>query len=57
VKLYLARGACSLSPHIALVESGLSFETEKVDLRSKMTAGGQDYRQINPKGSVACRSG
>jgi glutathione S-transferase len=52
VKLYLARGACSLSPHIALAEAGLPFEIEKVDLRAKITAGGQDYRQINPKGSV-----
>lgn len=52
MKLYLARGACSLSPHIALVEAGLPFEIEKVDLRAKTTAGGQNYRQINPKGSV-----
>jgi glutathione S-transferase len=52
MKLYLARGACSLSPHIALAESGLSFEIEKVDLRSKLTEGGLDFRQINPKGSV-----
>jgi glutathione S-transferase len=52
MKLYFALGACSLSPHIALVESGLVFETEKVDLRTKVTKSGDDYRRINPKGSV-----
>jgi glutathione S-transferase len=52
MKLYFAPGACSLSPHIALAESGLAFETEKVDLRTKVTKSGQDYRRVNPKGSV-----
>ncbi len=52
MKLYFAPGACSLSPHIALQESGLAFEIEKVDLKAKTTKSGQDYRGINPKGSV-----
>ncbi len=52
MKLYFAPGACSLSPHIALAESGLVYDIEKVDLRAKTTKSGQDYRQINPKGSV-----
>jgi glutathione S-transferase len=52
MKLYFAPGACSLSPHIALFESGLPFEAEAVNLRTKITAGGADYRQINPKGAV-----
>ncbi len=52
MKLYFAPGACSLSPHIALAESGLAFDTEKVDLRTKTTKSGKDYRDINPKGSV-----
>jgi glutathione S-transferase len=52
MKLYYAPGACSLSPHIALSESGLPFETERVDLRAKTTGSGVDYRTINPKGSV-----
>jgi glutathione S-transferase len=52
MKLYLSPGACSLSPHIALLEAGLTFTTEKVDLRKKLTASGADYTAINPKGSV-----
>jgi len=52
MKLYYSPGACSLSPHIVLHEAGLAAETEKVDLAAKTTAGGSDYRQINPKGYV-----
>lgn len=52
MKLYFSPGACSLSPHIVLLESGLPFTTEKVDLRSKQTASGADYTGINPKGYV-----
>ncbi len=52
MKLYFAPGACSLSPHIVLREAGLPFQLEKVDLRSKQTASGTDYRTVNPKGSV-----
>lgn len=52
MKLYFSPGACSLSPHIVLHEAGLDFSTEKVDLRDKQTAGGADYRLVNPKGSV-----
>jgi glutathione S-transferase len=52
MKLYFSPGACSLSPHIVLREAGLAFDTEKVDLGSKKTASGADYKTINPKGSV-----
>jgi glutathione S-transferase len=52
MKLYFAPGACSQAVHIALREAGLPFEVEKVDLRSKKTAGGNDYKTINPKGYV-----
>ena len=52
MKLYYSPGACSLSPHIALHEAGVTFETEKVDLGSKRTESGADYKAINPKGYV-----
>jgi len=52
MKLYYAQGACSLAPHIAAREAGLPIEVEKVDLRQKKTAGGEDFAAINPKGYV-----
>ncbi|MCQ4166851.1 glutathione transferase GstA [Tahibacter harae] len=52
MKLYFSPGACSLSPHIVLRELGLPFEAIKVDLASKTTADGADFRAVNPKGYV-----
>jgi len=52
MKLYYFPGACSLSPHIALRESGLSFELERIDPKTKKTASGADFLKINPKGYV-----
>ncbi|GIZ52235.1 glutathione transferase GstA [Noviherbaspirillum aridicola] len=52
MKLYFATGTCALSPHIALLEAGLPFDAEKVDLQTKKTADGADYNAINPKGYV-----
>jgi glutathione S-transferase len=52
MKLFYSAGACSLSPHIALREAGLSFSLEKVDLRTKALASGGDFRTVNPKGYV-----
>ena len=52
MKLYYAPGACSLSPHIALLEAGLPYDMVKVDLRTKKLESGEDYLQINPKGQV-----
>ena len=50
--LYFAPGACSLADHIALHEAGLTFEHEKVDLKTKKTESGADFNAINPKGYV-----
>lgn len=52
MKLYYSPGACSLSPHITLLESGLPFTLEKTNLKSKKTENGVDYLTVNPKGSV-----
>lgn len=52
MKLYYAPGACSLSDHIALHEAGLSFDHEKVDLKTRRTEHGADFAAINPKGYV-----
>jgi glutathione S-transferase len=53
MKLYFSPSACSLSPHIALREAGLDFQLVKVDLKNrKLSAGGADFTNINPKGYV-----
>src|SRR3954449_12780122 len=52
MKLYYSPGACSLSPHIALLEAGLSHELVKVDLKAKKTESGDDFLAVNPKGQV-----
>ena len=52
MRLYFAPGSCALSPHIVLIEAGLNYTLEAVDLRSKTTANGADYLGINPKGYV-----
>jgi glutathione S-transferase len=52
MKLYYSPAACSLAPHIALREAGLTFGLEKVDLKTKKTAADADYLRVNPKGYV-----
>jgi glutathione S-transferase len=52
MKLYFAPGACSLSPHIALAEAGLTADYVKVNLKDKKTEAGDDYLTVNPKGQV-----
>jgi glutathione S-transferase len=52
MKLYYSPGACSLSPHIALAEAGLTVDYVKVNLREKKTEAGDDYLKVNPKGQV-----
>jgi glutathione S-transferase len=51
MKLYYSPGACSLSPHIALLEAGATFEAVKVG-KDKQAEDGRDFRDINPFGYV-----
>lgn len=50
MKLYYARGTCSLSPHIVAIEAGIALELERVDIRKipRITETGTDYARINP---------
>jgi glutathione S-transferase len=50
--LYFSPAACSLSPHIALKESGMAFMAEQVDLKAKTLKSGGDFLAVNPKGQV-----
>ncbi|MCW5655537.1 glutathione transferase GstA [Hydrogenophaga sp.] len=52
MKLYYSPGACSLSPHIALHESGLTFEAVPAPTKTHQLPDGTDYYTINPLGYV-----
>ncbi|WP_028455656.1 glutathione transferase GstA [Chitinilyticum litopenaei] len=52
MKLYYFPGASSLSPHIALAESGLDYTLERIDVASHVTEAGRDYYLVNPLGYV-----
>ena len=52
MKLYYFPGACSLSPHIVMLEAGLPFSLVKIDSKSKKTETGSDYLAVNSKGAV-----
>jgi glutathione S-transferase len=52
MKLYYSPGAGSLSPHIIACEAELPIALVKVDLQSKQTETGEDFRQLNPNGYV-----
>lgn len=52
MKLYYSPGACSLSPHITLHESGLKFEHVLAPTKTHKLEDGTDYYSINPLGYV-----
>lgn len=52
MKLYYSPGACSLSPHIVLHETGLQHEAILASTKSHQLADGTDYYSINPLGYV-----
>ncbi|MBI5718316.1 MAG: glutathione transferase GstA [Burkholderiales bacterium] len=52
MKLYYSPGACSLSPHIVLRESGLEFTPVLASTKTHKLADGTDYYTLNPKGYV-----
>jgi glutathione S-transferase len=52
MKLYYFPAACSLSPHIVLLEAGLPYTLDKIDFATKKTSTGTDYLTINSKGAV-----
>ena len=52
MKLYYSPGACSLSPHIALREAGLTFQAVAAPTKTHQLDDGTDYYTINPLGYV-----
>src|SRR5947207_1499926 len=52
MKLYFSPLACSLAARISLYEAGAEASFEEVDSKSKLTAGGLDFRKIHPLGLV-----
>lgn len=52
MKLYYAKGACSLAARVIIHELNIPCEFEAVNLQTKKTATGADFLTINPKGVV-----
>jgi len=52
MKLYYAPGACSLCPHIVLLEASLAAEAVQVNLKTHQLLDGSDYYAINERGYV-----
>ncbi|AUG51711.1 glutathione transferase GstA [Thalassospira marina] len=50
--LYYMPGACSLSTHISLLETGEQFSLVKVDHKNNKTENGENFLAINPDGSI-----
>jgi glutathione S-transferase len=52
MKLYYSPAACSLAPHIALYEAGLTFDAVLASTKTHKLADGTDFYSINPLGYV-----
>lgn len=52
MKLYYFPGACSFAAHLVAREAGIPLDLEKVDLGSKLTASGENFNEVSPKGYV-----
>lgn len=52
MKLYYSPGACSLSPHIVLYETGLPFTALLASTKTKKLQDGTDFHTINELGYV-----
>ncbi len=52
MKIYYSPGACSLSAHITLHESGLKFDHVLAPTKTHKLEDGTDYYSINPLGYV-----
>ena len=52
MKLYYSPGACSLAARITLHELDIETDFERVDLQTKVTEAGHDFRDVNPLGYV-----
>ena len=53
LKLYFGAGGCSISPHIALREAGLSFELCAVDFaRGKRLEDGRAFAEVSEKAYI-----
>ncbi len=52
MKLFYTPGTCSLVAHILLHETAQPCALERVALASHLTAQGEDFYQLNPKGYV-----
>jgi glutathione S-transferase len=52
MKLYGSPGACSLSPHIVLLEAALPFEFVTTNTKTKLLPNGGDFKTVNANGYV-----
>jgi glutathione S-transferase len=52
MKLYYTPDTCSFAAHLVLAETARPYGLERVDLKTKRTRSGEDFRAINPGGYV-----